>query len=108
MLCLTHQWKRTAQKEQFIINDLVLIKEDNVKRGQWQLGTVVEVHPGEDGAVRVVTVQTSKGRHKHPAVKILQLENDGKFEVPQDGGNVRWNTEIWLLHNQTLDEYYIT
>ena len=41
----------TAQKEQVNINDLFLIKEDNVKRGQWPLGRVVEVHPGEDGVV---------------------------------------------------------
>ena len=79
----------TAQKEQININDLFLIKEDNVKRGQWPLGRVVEAHTGEDGVVRVVTVQTSKGRHQHPAVSILQLENHGKFEVPKDGGNVR-------------------
>ena len=37
----------------------------------------------------MVTVQTSKGTYKRPAVKILRLENDGKFEVPQDGENVR-------------------
>ena len=78
----------TAQKEQVNINDLFLIKEDNVKRGQWPLGRVVEVHAGEDGVVRVVTVQTSKGTYKRPAVKILRLENDGKFEVAQDGVNV--------------------
>ena len=68
---LTLRSKWTAQKEQININDLVLIKEDNVKRGQWPLGRVVEVHPGEDGVVRVVTVQTSKGTYKHPAVKIF-------------------------------------
>ena len=59
------------------------------KRGQWPLGRIIELDPGEDGVVRVVTVQTSKGTYKRPAVKILRLENDGKFEVPQDGGNVR-------------------
>ena len=86
-LTLRSKWR--AQKERININDLVLIKEDNIKRGQWPLGRIVELHPGEDGVVRVVTVQTSKGTYKRPAVKILRLENDGKFEVPQDGGNVR-------------------
>ena len=52
----------------------------------------MEVHPEEDGVVQVVTVQTSNGTYKRPAVKILRLENDGKFEVPQDWGNVRKNT----------------
>ena len=62
-VCNRKKW-RQVQKEQIHINDLVLIKEDNVKRGQWPLGRVVEVHPGEDGVVRVVTVKTSKGTYK--------------------------------------------
>ena len=86
-LTLRSKWR--AQKEKININDLVLIKEDNIKRGRWPLGRIVEVRPGEDGVVRVVTVQTSKGTYKRPAVKILRLENDGKFEAPQDGANVR-------------------
>ena len=86
-MTLLSKWR--AQKEQININDLVQIKEDNIKHGQWPLGRIVELHPGEDGVVRVVTEQTSKGTYKRPAVKILRLENDGKFEVPQDGGNVR-------------------
>ena len=89
LLPLTLRSKWTVQKEQININDLVLIKEDNVKRGQWPLGRVVEVHPGEEGFARVVTVQTSKGTYKRLAVKIFRLENDRKFEVPQDGSNVR-------------------
>ena len=65
------------------------IKEDNIKRGKWPLGRVVEVPLGEDGVVSVVTVQTSKGTYKRHAVKIFQLGNDGKSEVSQDEGNVR-------------------
>ena len=49
----------------------------------------MEVHPGEDGVVWVVTGQTSKDICNSPVVNIFQSENDGKFEVPQDGGNVR-------------------
>ena len=102
---LTLRSKWTAQKEQINISDLVLINEDNVKRGQWPLGRVVEVHLAEDGVVRVVTVRTSKGIFQRPAVKIFRLENDGKFEVPQDGENVKQNIETCVLHNQTLDEH---
>ena len=61
MLPLTLQSKRTAQNKQIDVNDLVLIKEVNVKRGELPLGRVMEGHPREDGVVRVVTVQTSKG-----------------------------------------------
>ena len=89
-LTLLSKWHRRtegAQKEQININDLVLIKED-VKRGQWKLGRVVEIHPGEDGVVRVVNC-TSKGTYQRPAMKVFRLENDGKFEDPQNGGNIR-------------------
>ena len=61
MLSLTLQSKRTAQNEQIDINDLVLIKEVNAKRGESPLGRVMEGHPREGGVVRVVTVQSSKG-----------------------------------------------
>ena len=53
----------------------------------------------------MVTGQTSKDICNCPVVNIFQLENDGKFEVPQDGGNVRQKIEICVLHNQTLDEH---
>ena len=74
-LSLREKW--TAQKEQINITHLVLNKEDNGKRGQWPLDRVVEVHPGEDGLVQVVSAQASKGTCKRPAVNIFQLESDG-------------------------------
>jgi hypothetical protein len=40
---------------------MVLIKEDNVVPLHWPLGRVVQVHPGHDGVVRVVSVKTAKG-----------------------------------------------
>ena len=43
---LTLQPKWTEQKEQININGIVLIREDNVKHGQWPLGRVVEAHLG--------------------------------------------------------------
>ena len=63
--------------EKITINDLVLIKEDNVKRDQGPLSRIVEVHPTEDGVVQVVTLQTSKGTYKRPAVEIFRLGFDG-------------------------------
>lgn len=82
---LTLQSKWIAQKKQINIIDLVLIKDDKVKRGQRPLGRVVEVHPEEDGVVGVVIAQTSKGTCKRLAVKIFRLEKDKKLQVPQDG-----------------------
>ncbi|XP_070075722.1 uncharacterized protein [Drosophila takahashii] len=38
---------------------LALIAEDHTRPGQWALGRIAETHPGPDGMVRVVTIQTS-------------------------------------------------
>lgn len=55
------------------IGDLVLIKGDNVPLLKWKLGRIVQVHPGTDGKVRVVTLKTKSGEFKRPVVKLCKL-----------------------------------
>ena len=55
------------------VGDLVLLQEDNLVPTKWPLGRIVETHPGKDGFVRVVTVQTSNGTYKRPITKIALL-----------------------------------
>ncbi|GFX47440.1 hypothetical protein TNCV_1734271 [Trichonephila clavipes] len=43
---------------------MVLVKEDNLPPLQWSLGRVVQVFPGDDGAVRVVDVKTQRGQFR--------------------------------------------
>ena len=40
------------------VGDLVLLRENGVKRRSWPLGRIEQVHPGQDGIVRVVDVRT--------------------------------------------------
>ena len=40
---------------------------------KWPLEKVIDVHPGKDGGVRVVTVKTAKGIYKRPVVKMVPL-----------------------------------
>ena len=40
---------------------------------KWPLARVVEIHPGRDGKVCVVTVETAKGRYTSPIVKVVPL-----------------------------------
>ena len=49
---------------------LVLLKEDNLPPLIWSTGVIVDVHPGLDGLVRVVTVRTPKGVYKRPVTKL--------------------------------------
>lgn len=48
-----------VEKENLKVDDVVLIKEDNIAPSHWAMGRVIEVHPGRDGRVRNVTIKCS-------------------------------------------------
>lgn len=53
--------------------DLVILKESTPVL-TWKTARIIEVHPGEDGIVRVASVRTSNGNiFKRPAVKLCRL-----------------------------------
>ena len=54
--------------------DLVLLVEDDIPRGKWQLARVRKVHPGNDGKVRVVEVKTSTNTYVRPVSKLCLIE----------------------------------
>ena len=56
---LQQQQKWNTTRPNLKIDDLVLIMDKSYSRGQWPLGRVVEVFPGEDGLVRAASVKTS-------------------------------------------------
>ncbi|XP_059622191.1 uncharacterized protein LOC132265511 [Phlebotomus argentipes] len=53
--------------------DLVLIKEDNVKPGEWARGRVIECHPGKDNITRVVSLKTAGGIVKRAVNRLAKL-----------------------------------
>lgn len=55
------------------INDLVLIKEDNLPPLCWCLGRIQAIHTGEDGVPRAATVRTTKGLFKRTVCKLCKL-----------------------------------
>ena len=44
-------------KENLQVNDVVIVKEDDMPRNQWRVCRVVEVLPDEDGLVRKVKLE---------------------------------------------------
>jgi hypothetical protein len=52
---------------------IVVIKEDALPPQCWKLGRVVNLHPGADGLVRVVDVQTKTGTFRRPIHKLAPL-----------------------------------
>ncbi|KAJ0174428.1 hypothetical protein K1T71_009536 [Dendrolimus kikuchii] len=63
---------RTSQSN-IELNDVVIIHDANLPPGKWSLGRVIELHPGTDDHVRVVSVKTKKGIIKRPIIKLSKL-----------------------------------
>ncbi|XP_055623472.1 uncharacterized protein LOC129766899 [Toxorhynchites rutilus septentrionalis] len=56
-----------------VVGRLVIIQDDNQPPMRWKMGRIMEVHPGDDGIVRVVTLKTSAGILKRPVEKLCVL-----------------------------------
>lgn len=65
------KWKNNVANVN--IGALVLIREDNIPPARWLLGRITTLHPGQDGVVRVVTVQCKSGSVVRPISKICVL-----------------------------------
>jgi len=64
------------QKPSLSVGDIVIINSPSLPPLAWQLGRVIEVHPGSDQVVRVATVKTAEGILKRPVVKLVKLPTD--------------------------------
>ncbi|XP_041675602.1 uncharacterized protein LOC121530510 [Drosophila eugracilis] len=60
------------------IDDMVVVKEDNLPSNEWRLGRIVSVFPGADGRVRVAEVRTARGTIKRPVHKVILLPMESK------------------------------
>lgn len=51
-----------------------LVVSPDTPRGKWPMGRVLEVHPGNDGRVRVAKNQVGQGTLVRPVTKLCPLE----------------------------------
>ena len=56
------------------IGDVMLVISPDTSRGNWPLGRVLEVYPGQDGHVRAVKIQVGEGTLIRPVNKLCPLE----------------------------------
>lgn len=82
---LINRPKWNKEHRNFQINDIVIVKEDNLAPTRWKLGRIIQVKRGVDGLVRSVEIRTSTGTINRPIVKLaLLLEGDESNESPND------------------------
>ena len=67
-----HKWTNTSKNAK--PGDVVLVAEDNVKKQDWLLGRITEVHHGRDELVRSVTLKTKRGLIRRPIQRLYPLE----------------------------------
>ena len=77
------KWQ-TAQTD-LSVGDLVLIKERDLPPNTWPLGRIIEIHPGDDNKVRLISIVTKGQRiRKQPVNNVCLLPiSDDKPRIPE-------------------------
>lgn len=70
LVTLIQRPKWLHQTRNLQINDLVVIREDNVPPSRWKLGRIIEIFPSKDGLVRAVKIKTQFGEYLRPINKL--------------------------------------
>ena len=73
-LQVRNKWK--VPFEDLRVNDLVLIKDDNLPPLKWKMARVIHTYKGTDGKVRAVNLKTASGEMKRPIHKLVRLPVD--------------------------------
>lgn len=70
LVTLNNRYKWSTKRDEPEIDDVVIIKEDNLPPAKWLLGKIVKLHPGNDNITRVVTLKTKSGLCKRSCNKL--------------------------------------
>ena len=74
LLSLQSRSKWTTVKRNFLVGDVVLLKDEECTRNKWPLGAITETFPSSDGLVRSVNVKIANGSVlKRPITKLVLL-----------------------------------
>ncbi|CAH2102097.1 unnamed protein product [Euphydryas editha] len=70
---LNQRFKWSMKRSEPEIDDIVIVRDQNIPPAKWLLGRVIEKHPGKDCITRVVTLRTKNGLCKRPCNKLCLL-----------------------------------
>ena len=76
LVTLQQRQKWFHEERNFEVDDIVLVSDDNIGRGQWPLGRVLETYPDAKGQVRTVKVRVGGTNKVRPIHKLVLLEGD--------------------------------
>ncbi|XP_033222635.1 uncharacterized protein LOC117176491 [Belonocnema kinseyi] len=68
-----NNWQTATHQDDIKIGTCVVLHEDNLPPMRWQLGRIVELYPGQDKIVRVVSVRTNAGVYKRSLKRLYPL-----------------------------------
>ena len=71
---LSSRKKWYQERRDLQIGEVVLVVSPDTARGNWPLGRIVEVYPGQDGRVRVAKIQVGQSTVVRPVTKLCPLE----------------------------------
>ncbi|XP_062716004.1 uncharacterized protein LOC134291800 [Aedes albopictus] len=71
------------------VGRLVILKDERIPPMRWEMARITDLHPGADGIVRVVTLQTPHGKYTRPVSKIclLPIAPSSKDESPSSSSD---------------------
>jgi len=79
--------KWTSNKTPLKIGDIAIVRDENTPPTKWKLGRVLNVHPGKDGIIRVVTIRLGSGAElKRPTVKLCPLPTEADSMLVETPG----------------------
>ncbi|XP_017468190.1 PREDICTED: uncharacterized protein LOC108360428 [Rhagoletis zephyria] len=76
------KWFRSSRNVEE--DDVVAIFNEPTPPTKWKMARVIKCHPGTDGLVRVVTLQTPNGELVRPIVKLCVLPTKGDLFCEED------------------------
>ncbi|XP_047543335.1 uncharacterized protein LOC125075669 [Vanessa atalanta] len=80
LVLLSQRYKWTTNRTEPEINDIVIVKEDNVPPAKWILGKIIQKHTGKDNITRVVTIKCKNNFLKRPVSKLCFLPKSCSHE----------------------------
>ena len=101
------KWK--TRERNLETGDVVLIRQDQIPRGHWPVGTVVQVTIGADGLVRRALVRTQDGEFQRSVHQLCLLPPDAEADPGRSvkpyrasGGSVRAKIDQVEQHRYNL------